>query len=101
MGAPALVISLFFTRTSILITRDVSLFVTYLKRFKKNMNNHKLLDVSHILAFAYFIAFCYLLRVEACGKKYSPSQIGAYVLMKMKSTAEVSFFAFISGHSFD
>lgn len=26
--------------------------------------------------------------VEACGKKYSPSQIGAYVLMKMKSTAE-------------
>lgn len=26
--------------------------------------------------------------VEALGKKYSPSEIGAYVLMKMKETAE-------------
>lgn len=27
--------------------------------------------------------------VEALGKKYSPAQIGAYVLMKMKETADV------------
>jgi len=27
--------------------------------------------------------------VEAQGKKYSPAQIGAYVLMKMKEAADV------------
>lgn len=32
--------------------------------------------------------------VEAHGKMYSPSQAGAFVLMKMKETAGVVFFAF-------